>query len=32
VERVVEDKGLVRIVLTIFNRATPVEFEYRQVD
>ncbi len=32
VERVVEDKGLVRVVLTIFNRATPVEFEYRQVD
>jgi hypothetical protein len=32
VDRVLGDKGLVRVTLEIFNRPTPVELEYYQVE
>lgn len=32
VDEIIEDRGLVRVRLTIFNRATPVELEYFQVE
>ena len=31
-EEVVADKGLVRVTITIFGRATPVELEYWQIE
>ena len=30
--RVLSDKGLVRVIVTIFGRATPIELEYWQVE
>jgi transcriptional antiterminator NusG len=32
VDEVLADKGLVRVVVTIFGRATPVELEYWQIE
>ncbi len=32
VDEVVADKGLVRVIVTIFGRATPIELEYWQVE
>jgi transcriptional antiterminator NusG len=32
VDEVLADKGLIRVIVTIFGRATPVELEYWQVD
>jgi len=32
VDEVLVDKGLVRVIITIFSRATPVELEYWQVE
>ncbi|MDD4890448.1 MAG: transcription termination/antitermination protein NusG [Phycisphaerae bacterium] len=32
VDQVLPDKGLIRVVVTIFGRATPVEVEYWQVE
>ena len=32
VDEVLPDKGLVRVVVTIFGRATPVELEYWQIE
>lgn len=32
VEQVLPDKGLVRVIVTIFGRATPVELEYWQIE
>jgi len=32
VDQVLADKGLIRVVVTIFGRATPVEVEYWQVE
>lgn len=32
VDEVLPDKGLVRVIVTIFSRATPVELEYWQVE
>jgi transcriptional antiterminator NusG len=32
VEEVIEARGLVKVMLVIYNRPTPVEFEYWQVE
>jgi len=32
VDEVLADKGLIRVIITIFGRATPVELEYWQVE
>jgi len=32
VDEVLPDKGLIRVIVTIFSRATPVELEYWQVE
>jgi transcriptional antiterminator NusG len=32
VDEVLAEKGLVRVVVTIFGRATPVELEYWQIE
>jgi transcriptional antiterminator NusG len=32
VDEVLPDKGLVRVIVTIFGRATPVELEYWQIE
>jgi transcriptional antiterminator NusG len=32
VDKVLPDKGLIRVIVTIFGRATPVELEYWQVE
>ena len=31
-DQVLADKGLIRVMVTIFGRATPVEVEYWQVE
>ena len=32
IDEILADKGLVRVIVTIFGRSTPVELEYWQVE